>query len=75
MLEVDQGSFSLEPMLWIKVGSSPGRMSTPRLELLEEWMPVPSVIWETAEWRLRIQAEATRSGASDVRYRFENLTR
>ena len=75
MLEVDQGSCSLEPMLFIK-----GRLFTwadvdARQELLEDWMPVPSVIWETAEWRLRIQAEtALRSGASRVRYRLENLT-
>ena len=73
MLEVDQGSFSLEPMLFIK-----GRLITwadvkTRQELLEHWMPVPSVIWEGGEWRLRIQAEAMRSGATQLRYRFENL--
>jgi hypothetical protein len=74
MLEVDQGSFSLEPMLFIK-----GRLFTwadvdARQELLEDWMPVPSVIWETAEWRLRIQAEMALRGASRVRYRLENRT-
>jgi hypothetical protein len=73
MCEVDQGSFSLEPMLWIK-----GRLFTwadvaPRQELLANWMPVPSVIWETGEWRLRIQAAAARGGATRVGYRFENL--
>jgi len=73
MCEVDQGSFSLEPMLWIK-----GRLFTwsdvaPRQELLERWMPVPSVIWETVEWRLRIQAAAARGGATRVCYRFDNL--
>jgi hypothetical protein len=35
-------------------------------------MPVPSVIWETADWRLRISAEAASGGISRVRYRFEN---
>ena len=74
MLEVDQGSFSLEPMLFIK-----GRLITwadvkTRQELLEHWMPVPSVIWEGGEWRLRIQAETARSGAVRVHYRLENLT-
>jgi hypothetical protein len=74
MLEVDQGSCSLEPMLFIK-----GRLFTwadvdARQELLEDWMPAPSVIWETAEWRLRIQAETALRGASRVRYRLENLT-
>ncbi len=74
MVEVDQGSFSIEPMLW-----TPDRLFTwtdvtPRQELLADWMPVPSVIWETGDWRLRIQAEATLSGESRVHYRFENLS-
>jgi len=74
MVEVGQGSFSIEPMLFID-----GRLFTwadvdSRQELLHDWMPVPSTIWETAEWRLRIQAEATLSGAVRLRYRFENLT-
>ncbi len=74
MAEVGQGSFSIEPMLrigdrfvtWADVSS--------RQELLEDWMPVPSVIWETGDWRLRIQAQGTVSGACRLRYRFENLT-
>ena len=74
MVEVDQGSFSIEPMLWVE-----GRLFTwadvvPRQELLREWMPVPSVIWETDDWRLGMRAEATPSGVSRVRYRLENLT-
>jgi hypothetical protein len=73
LCEVDQGSFSLEPMLWIR-----GRLFTwadvaARQELLDQWMPVPSVIWETGAWRLRIQAEAAGSGTTRVRYRLENL--
>jgi hypothetical protein len=73
MVEVDQGSFSIEPMVW-----TPERLYTwadvaSRTELLEDWMPVPSVIWETDEWRLRIQAEATPGGVSRVHYRFEPL--
>jgi hypothetical protein len=72
MVEVDQGSFSIEPMLWVE-----GRLFTwtdvvSRQELQEGWMPVPSVIWETGEWRLRSQAESTRSGVIRVRYRLEN---
>ncbi len=74
MVEVDQGSFSIEAMLMVK-----GKLVTwtdvvPRQELLGCWMPVPSVIWETEEWRLRIRAEATSGGISRVSYRFENLT-
>jgi len=67
MVEVDQGSFSIEPMLW-----TPDRLFTwtdvtSRQELLEEWTPVPSVSWEAADWRLRMQAETTLSGVSRVR--------
>jgi hypothetical protein len=73
MIEVGQGSFSIEPMLFID-----GRLFTwadvdSRQELLRDWMPVPSTIWETREWRLRIQAEATVSGSVRLRYRFESL--
>lgn len=73
MVEVEQGSFSMEPMLWVGSRLITWADVTSRQELLEGWMPVPSVIWETADWRLCIQAEATLSGASRVRYRFENL--
>jgi F5/8 type C domain len=74
MVEVNQGSFSIEPMLWVA-----GRLFTwadviSRQELLDDWMPVPSVIWETAEWRLRIQGDASPSQVVRVHYRFENLT-
>lgn len=74
MVEVDQGSYSIEPMLWVE-----GRLFTwadvaPRQELLDGWQPVPSVIWETADWRLRVQAQATVSGAARVSYRYENLS-
>jgi len=74
MVEVGQGSFSIEPMLFID-----GRLFTwadvdSRQELLQDWIPVPSTTWETEEWRLRIQAEATVSGSVRLRYRFEHLS-
>jgi hypothetical protein len=74
MAEVGLGSFSLEPMLWIG-----GRLVTwadvsARQELLQGWQPVPSVVWESADWRLTVLAEATLSGAARLRYRLENLT-
>jgi hypothetical protein len=74
MVEVEQGSFSIEPMLWINDRLFTWTDVTSRPELLEEWMPVPAVIWEAGDWRLRMQAEMTMSGVSRVRYRFENLT-
>ena len=73
MVEVDQGSFSIEPMLSIAGRLFTWTDVTARQELLEEWIPVPSAIWETADWRLRIRAEATVNGIPRVRYRFENL--
>ncbi len=74
MVEMDQGSFSIEPMLWIS-----GRLFTwadvaARQELEDDWMPVPSVIWQSEDWRLRIHADATESGGSRLRHRLENLT-
>lgn len=74
MVEVDQGSFSIEPMLLVKGQLVTWTDVTPRQELLGGWMPVPSVIWETQDWRLRVRAEATASGTTRVSYRFENLT-
>jgi hypothetical protein len=74
MAEVDEGSFSMEPMLWIGGRLVTWTDVTARQELCEDWMPVPAVIWETAEWRLRIRAEATQSGVPRLQYRFENLT-
>jgi len=72
MVEVGQGSFSIEPMLWIDGELVTWADVTPRQELLEDWMPVPSVIWETGSWRLRIRAQATVSQTLRVRYCFEN---
>lgn len=74
MVEVEPGSCSVEPALWIQ-----GRLFTwadvaARQELLQGFLPVPSVIWETTDWRLCMQAEATVSGVLRVRYRLKNLS-
>jgi hypothetical protein len=74
MVEVGLGSFSVEPMLFIGERLFTWADVDSRQELLHDWMPVPSTIWETGEWRLRVQAEATLSGSVRLRYRFENLT-
>ncbi len=73
MVEVSPGSYSIEPMLWIGGRLFTWADVTPRQELPEGWMPVPVVIWETADWRLRIQGEATVNGAVRLIYRLENL--
>ncbi len=74
MVEVDQGSFSIEPMLLIDERLFTWAEVASRQELLQDWMPVPSVIWETGDWRLRIRAEAAVSRELRVHYRFEDLT-
>jgi hypothetical protein len=73
MVEVAQGSCSIEPMVWIQGRLFSWTDVASRQELKDGYLPVPSVIWETGEWRLRVQAEATLSGALRVRYQFENL--
>ena len=72
MVEIDQGSFSLEPMLWTQGKLHTWTDVTPRQELKSDWMPVPSVIWEAADWRLRVQAEADENGLLRVRYQVTN---
>jgi len=72
VVEPAPASFSIEPMVAID-----GRLFTwadvdPRQELLERMLPVPSSIWETAEWRLHIRGEATERGSVRVCYRLEN---
>jgi hypothetical protein len=73
MVEVDQGSFSIEPMLWANGQLLTWAHVAARQELQAGWMPVPSVIWETADWRLGIEAEACGKQELRVHYRLENL--
>ena len=74
VVEIEPGSFSIEPMLWINDKLFAWTDVALRQELLEGFMPVPSAIWEAADWRLRVQAEATTGGRIQVRYRVENLS-
>ena len=74
MVEPGQGSFSVEPMLRIDGHLITWAEVISRQELLDHWMPIPSVIWETLDWRLRIRAEATASGELRLHYHFENLS-
>ena len=74
MVEVSQGSFSIEPMLRVGDTLFTWAEVAPSQELLSQWMPVPAVIWETVDWRLRIQADVTQAGDVGVHYRIENLT-
>jgi hypothetical protein len=74
MVEIEPGSCSIEPLIWVEHRLFTWADVSARQELLQGFLPVPSVIWETALWRLRMQAEATVSGVLRVRYRLENLT-
>ena len=74
MVEPGEGSFSMEPMLRIDGHLITWAEVISRQELLDQWMPVPSVIWETLDWRLRVRAEATAAGELRVQYHFENLS-
>jgi hypothetical protein len=73
MVEVAQGSFSLEPMLWIAGRLVTWADVTPRQVLESDYLPVPTVIWERAQWSLSIHAEMTQAGVVRVRYELRNL--
>jgi hypothetical protein len=74
LVEIEPGSCSIEPALLIKDRLFTWADVGPTQELLQGFLPVPSVIWDTAEWRLCVQAEATVTGVLRVRYRLENLS-
>lgn len=71
MLEPDEGSFAIEPMVsvagklhtWADVTISRG--------LMDDWMPVPWVKWEGYGWSLVVQVLG---GGTQVRYRIENVS-
>ncbi len=74
-LEVDAEAFSIEPFLW-----TDGRLVTwadveRRVELADGHLPIPSVEWETAGWRLRVTAFAAGAPGRSVlvgRYEIDN---
>ena len=74
-LEVDAEAFSIEPFLW-----TDGRLVTwadveRRVALADGHLPIPSVEWETAGWRLRVTAFAAGAPGRSVllgRYELEN---
>ena len=74
MVEVAPGSFSIEPMLRVKERLFTWADVATRQELAQGYLPVPSVTWQSEEWRLHIRTETTASGVVRVRYGFENLT-
>jgi hypothetical protein len=75
MLEVDQGSFSIEPFLSIDGKLITWADAAPVQELEDGYLPIPSVVWRQGPLRLRITACATgepRSSVLYARYRVTN---
>jgi F5/8 type C domain len=78
MVEVDKGSFSIEPFLYIG-----GRLVTwadvnLTQELRKGYLPLPSSQWQTASFAMKITAFATGDHGGEIlflRYRIENRTR
>ena len=71
-VEIAPASFSIEPMVMIDGALFGWADAEQRQELLEATLPVPSSLWETMTWRLRVEAEATEHGNVRIRYRLEN---
>jgi F5/8 type C domain len=74
LVEPAPGSFAIEPMLWVAERLCTWADVTVRQELAQGYLPVPSVTWEAADWRLHIRAETTAGGSLRLHYGFENLT-
>jgi hypothetical protein len=71
-VEVAPGSFSIEPMVAIDGRLFGWADVEQKQELADEVLPVPSAIWETATWRLRVHGESTQDQVVRLRYRLEN---
>ncbi len=74
LVEVAAGSFSLEPMLLTGARLFTWADFEPCPALEERWMPVPSILWETAHWRLTVSGHAAEDGELRLRYRLDNLS-
>ncbi len=59
MLEVDRGSFSLEPFLYVDGALVSWADAEIETALLDRWLPIPSVIWRAHGVRLAITAFAS----------------
>jgi len=75
MVEVDEGTFSIEPFLWAdgKLITWADADVTSRLEA--EYLPIPSSVWSVDGLRLIVTAFATGAGRDAtlyIRYRVEN---
>jgi len=77
MVEVDEGTFSIEPFLWVDGTLITWADAAPAQHLEEEYLPIPSSLWRSGDVALSVTAFAT--GRSDdavlyVRYRVEHTS-
>ncbi|MFN8546010.1 MAG: discoidin domain-containing protein [Candidatus Binatia bacterium] len=75
MLEVDKGSFSIEPFLYVDDTLVTWSAVEPAQELEDGYLPIPTVTWRAGDLVLRVSPFAGgRAGASMLyaRYRLEN---
>src|SRR6266404_3230346 len=76
MLEVDRGTFSIEPFLYVGEGLVTWADGSPTQELEQGFLPIPSCVWRKEGIVLRATAFATGEAGKAVlyiRYRLENL--
>jgi len=76
MLEVDRGTFSIEPFLYVGDELVTWADGSPTQELEEEFLPIPSSVWRKDGIALKATAFATGEVGKAVlyiRYRLENL--
>src|SRR5436309_12888996 len=74
MLEVDRGTFSIEPLLYVGEGLVTWADGSPTQELEQGFLPIPSSVWRKDGIVLRATAFATGEAGMpglDVRYRLE----
>src|SRR5437870_13624338 len=76
MLEVDRGTFSIEPLLYVGEELVTWADGSPTQELEQGFLPIPSSVWRKDGIVLRVTAFATGEAGKAVlyvRYRPENL--
>lgn len=71
-VELAPGGFSIEAMVVIDGHLFTWADVVQKQALRDGALPVPSAIWETLAWRLRVEGEAAQGGLVRVRYGLEN---
>jgi hypothetical protein len=77
MVEVDKGRFSIEPFLHIDGDLITWSDASPRQDLAEGYLPIPTVTWQAHGLRLAVTALAAGSAGDSMlylRYHLQNTT-